>query len=217
MESETGATDSDFESFALTKKVLGFEKWISLLRKRATKYPRSRSAMTITSPLHEAIEFHDQSTSQKEVRRPIGIKIERKHASNHNAERKDSLLSPSSDIADSDWDLLESGNDSESIFRFSPDDHNISSNGKPTSSSDNAVGEHQVCMSPTEGAHKAFRNLSSLSLQSTNKDIQGRSNVLEPGEGMRGDQSRARLLTIFEEPQGQIEVENRQQWTRNST
>lgn len=210
-ESGAGNSDSDSESFALTNKVLEFEKWMDLLRKRAINYPKLTSVRAVTSALKTPHEFHDQTTPHKEERRPVGIKIERTGAGDYHKEWKDRLLSLSGNISDGDWDLQGSDNDSENIFPFSPDPRNDAANRRlvPTLLH-GADNEHYGRIPSAKDAQPVFPFVGDPSLKSTNKGSQRSSNLLEPGEWMRGNQHKTRLSTIPEVPQGQLEVEGRQ-------
>jgi len=210
-ESGAGNSDSDSESFALTNKVLEFEKWIDLLRKRAMNYPKLTSVRAVTSALKAPHEFHDQTTPQKEERRPFGIKIERKDTGDSHKEWKDGLLSPSSDISNRDWNLLGSDDDSGNIFPFSPDSRKDAANRRlvPTlpRSADNKHYS-RIPVPSAKGAHPAFPFVGDPPLKSTNKDSQRWSNLFEPGEWTRG-QHKTMLSTIPEVLQGQLDVERR--------
>lgn len=129
-ESGVGASDSDYKSLTLTKKVEEFEKWVELLPKRAINYRKLTSVRAVTSALGAPHEFHDQTMSHKVERRSVGMKIEKRDAGDYHTEWEDGLLLPSGDIPDGDWNLLGSDDNSEGIFRFSPDAHNDSVNGK---------------------------------------------------------------------------------------
>jgi hypothetical protein len=150
-------------------------------------YPKLTSVRTVTSALKAPYEFHDQTAPQKEERRPIGIKIVRTDAGDYHKEWKDGLLSPSGDISDGDWNLLGSDDDNENIFPFSPDSRNDAANRRlvPTLLR-GADNKHYSRIPSAKDAHPASAFVSDPSLKSTNKDSQRWSNLLEPGEWMRG-------------------------------
>jgi hypothetical protein len=91
---------------------------LELLRKRAVTYRNLASVEAVTSVPKAASEFRDQA--------------EKEDASNHHKAIKDGAASPSDDNAvDGNWNLLESDDDSEYMFSFSPPARNDASNAKP--------------------------------------------------------------------------------------
>jgi hypothetical protein len=56
-------------------------------------YPKLILVRAVISVLKASYEFHDQTTPQKEEKKPVSIKIKRKDASNYHKEWKDGLLS----------------------------------------------------------------------------------------------------------------------------
>lgn len=210
-ESEIGNSDPDFESFTLTNNGSELEKCMDVLRKRAMNYSKSPSVRAVTPALKTPNEFHDQTTPQKEERRPVGIRIERKDASDYHKELKGGLLSPSGDISDDDWNLLGSDDDSENIFPFSPDSRNDAANRKLVPNLlHGADNKHYGRIPSAKDAQPVFPSVSPPLLISTSKDSQRWSNMLGPGEWMRGHQHKTTLSTIPEVPQGQLEVEGGQ-------
>jgi hypothetical protein len=208
-ESGIGNSDPDFESFTLTNNGSELEKCMDVLRNRAMNYPKSPSVRAVTPALKTPNEFDDQTTPQKEERRPFGIEIERKDAGDYHKEWKGGLLSPSSDISEGDWNLL--GSDDESIFPFCPDSYNDAANRKLVPNLlHGADNEHYGRIPSAKDAQPVFRSVSPPLLISISKDSQRWSNMLKPGEWMRGHQHETRLPTIPEVPQEQLEVEGGQ-------
>jgi hypothetical protein len=116
-----------------TNKVQEFEKWVELLQERAMTYRNLASVEAVASVLKGANEFHDQVRYQKEDSTSVGKKIESEDARDHDKALIDGPVSPSDNILDPDWNTVESEDDNECFFPFSPDARNEASNGKAVS------------------------------------------------------------------------------------
>jgi hypothetical protein len=117
----------------LTNKVPEFEKWMELLRERAVTFRNLASVEAAASVLKVAHVFHDQATYEKEEGTLFGEKIKREDTRDRDKGLQDRQVLPPGDTLDGVWNIVESDDDSECIFPFSPPANKNASSGKPNS------------------------------------------------------------------------------------
>jgi hypothetical protein len=91
------------------------------------------SVEAVASVLKGANKFHNQVRYQKEDSISVSKKIESKDARDYNKVLIDRPVSPSDNILDPDWNTVESKDNNEYFFLFSPDTCNKASNSKAVS------------------------------------------------------------------------------------
>jgi hypothetical protein len=108
------------EFSALTNAVLEFEKWKQLPQKRVMTNCNLASVEAVASVLKAATEFRNQARYEREESIFTSKKNDKEDARNYNKALKNGVLSSLGDTQDGDWNFLESDDDSDCIFPFSP-------------------------------------------------------------------------------------------------
>lgn len=187
-----------------TNNVLEFEKWMELLRERAMTYRNWASVEAVTSILNIANAYRNQNENSTSVSK----KIEAECARDHDRTSMDELAMPSANIPESDWSSLDSDDDSECFFSFSPGGHNDLNNGKPVSTppqhnTNIPVKALRGCLTLNKGIQAGYTVVesSNVSLEMTNKTREYWSDKFKPGVQVKGYRGEIELAAIPEESQ----------------
>ena len=117
----------------LMNKVPEFEKWMKLLQERSVTFRNLASVEAVTSVLKAAHGFPDGATCQKEEGTLVREKTEREDTRDRDKGLQDRQVLSPGDTLDGGRNLVESDDDCECIFPFSPPAGRNASSGKPNS------------------------------------------------------------------------------------